>query len=75
VTLRIGERRATLAVEAVIGVRTLAADSIGQLPPLLQGAGSNVVTALGTLDKKLLVVLSAAYLVPDITWTAIEPRT
>ena len=63
VTLRIGARSVALAVDEVIGVRTMSAAT--ELPPLLQRAGADVVTAIGALDAELLVVLRTARLVPE----------
>lgn len=60
VALRVAERRVVLAVDAVLGARALPAGAGGDVPPLLAAADS--LTALGTLDSKLLVVLSEARL-------------
>jgi purine-binding chemotaxis protein CheW len=62
VTLAVGSRRVALAVDSVLGVRIIAAAAISELPPLLQGAAGDVVSAIGTLDAELLFVLSAARL-------------
>ncbi len=62
--LKAGERRVALAVEAVIGVRRLPA-RVQELPPLLRGASPLAVSAIGTLDAELLLVLQSARLVPD----------
>jgi purine-binding chemotaxis protein CheW len=69
VSLRTGERRAVLAVDAVLGVRTLDADSVPEMPPLLQ-AGEGVSQRLGALDRDLLLVLDAGRLVPEAAWRA-----
>lgn len=72
VTLRTGSRVVALAVEAVIGVRELAADSLQALPALL---AARSLEAIGAADAELLVVLGASYLVPDGVATALEePR-
>jgi purine-binding chemotaxis protein CheW len=62
VTLAVGSRRVALAVDRVLGVRTIAAAALSELPPLLQGAAGDVVSAIGMLDAELLFVLSAARL-------------
>jgi purine-binding chemotaxis protein CheW len=69
VTLRSGARRFALAVDAVLGVRTLNAGSLGALPPLL-GDLAEIATAIATLDAQLLVVLQASRLVPDEVFEA-----
>lgn len=63
VTVRLGARSIALAVDAVIGVRTLSSAQLHGLPPLLSGAVS--IDALGTVDADLVVILRAAYLIPE----------
>jgi purine-binding chemotaxis protein CheW len=72
VTVRVGERRVALAVDAVTDVRTLPEDGLASLPPLLAGAHADVVAALGALDTDVLVVLRSARLVPEATFAALE---
>jgi purine-binding chemotaxis protein CheW len=76
VTLGMGEaaalRVAALAVDAVLGVRDVAAETLGNLPGLLREESSEAVTALGTLDAELLLVLEGARLLPEATWQALE---
>ena len=72
VSLRLGERTAALAVDAVLDVRSLAAGTIADIPPLLREAAAGVTSAIGALDTKLLLVLEAARLVPESIWGAIE---
>lgn len=71
-TLRIDERRVALAVDAVVGVRDLSAHVLENLPPLLHDAGADVVSAIGTLDAGLLLVLRSARVVPDPVWARVE---
>jgi purine-binding chemotaxis protein CheW len=71
VSLRLGERTAALAVDAVLDVRTLSAETLSNIPPLLRGGGAELVSVIGALDAKLLLVLEAAHLVPDSVWSAI----
>ena len=66
VTLKLGQRRVAVAVDAVIGARRLS--GLTDLPPLLQRPS---FTSLGKTDDDLLVVLSAARMVPDAVWDAI----
>lgn len=66
VTLRIEERVVALAVDTVVGVRALPADTVRDLPPLLGDARSEAVMAVGSLDHELLLVLRAARLAESL---------
>lgn len=70
--IRIGSRRAVVAVDAVLGVRALSSESIRALPPLLRGAAPEAIDEMGTLDGELLVVLGAARLIPDSVWASLD---
>jgi purine-binding chemotaxis protein CheW len=72
VTLRAGARVVALVVDAVLGVHTIAVDSLAALPPLLGDAAREVVTAVGTLDAQLLLVLDAARVIPDDVLATLE---
>jgi purine-binding chemotaxis protein CheW len=72
VILRVGERRVALAVEAVIGVRSLSAVVLAKPARLLGEAGGEIVAALGVLDSELLLVLHTARLVPEGVWAALD---
>jgi purine-binding chemotaxis protein CheW len=72
VTLRLGERSVALAVEAVIGIRTIPREASQELPPLLREADGEAIARIGTLDAELLVVLQDTRLVPDAAWAALE---
>jgi purine-binding chemotaxis protein CheW len=72
VTVRAGERCVALAVDGVLGVRDLPISSLQDLPPLLRDAGAEVITAVGTLDAELMVVLRAAHLVPESVWATLD---
>ncbi len=67
VVVRLGERRAALALEEVLGLRELPPLQLSELPPLLRDAAV-VVPRIVALDAELLHVLSAARLVPDSVW-------
>jgi purine-binding chemotaxis protein CheW len=69
ITVRAGARTAALAVEAVLGIRTLADTDLAAVPPLLERARPQAVAALAAADRELLVVLRAAQLVPEPLWT------
>lgn len=64
VTLRTGSRVVALAVDEVVGVRTLSATSRAALPPLLRHAAGEVIETVASLDAELLVVLRSTRLLP-----------
>jgi purine-binding chemotaxis protein CheW len=72
--LRTVDRRVALAVEAVVGVRSISDESLGTLPPLLGAARANVVDAVGMLDREFVVVLNGARIVPESTWETLQKR-
>ena len=74
VSLKLGERTAALAVDAVLDVCSLPAETLSNIPPLLLGGDAQLVSVIGALDAKLLLVLEAARLVPDTVWIAIETQ-
>jgi len=74
VSLKLGERTAALAVDAVLDVCLLPAETLSNIPPLLLGGGAQLVSVIGALDSKLLLVLEAARLVPDSVWIAIKTQ-
>ncbi len=63
VAIRTGARKVLLAVDRVIGVRSLESASVRAMPPLSTGADEGSVAALATLDRDLLYVLRAGRLV------------
>ena len=65
ITVRIGSRVVALAAEAVLGIRVVAADEDGRLPPLLRDAASEAIDAIATRDGELLLFLRTAQLVPE----------
>jgi purine-binding chemotaxis protein CheW len=67
VTLNLGARRAALAVEAVVGVRVVRHALLSALPPLLDSANVEAVSAIGRLDSQLMRALSAMHLLPHAT--------
>jgi purine-binding chemotaxis protein CheW len=74
VTLDLGGRQVALAVDEVVGVRSLASAALTDMPPLLHAAEAGTVAALTTLDAELLVVLAATQLVPDALWPALAAQ-
>jgi purine-binding chemotaxis protein CheW len=72
VSLKLGDRTAVLAVDAVLEVRSLEAGILARIPPLLCKTGEEPVSSMGALDAQLLLVLEAARLVPDSVWSEIK---
>jgi purine-binding chemotaxis protein CheW len=72
ITLKTDGKHVALAVEEVIGIRSLAAVALDDLPPLLRSANADLVSALGMLDKELLLVLQTARIVPDSVWQSMQ---
>lgn len=65
VTISTEGRRIALAVQRVLGVRSISAASLSDLPPLLQNADAEFISAVGTLDNELLLVLNDGRLLPE----------
>ena len=63
-TLDVEGRAVALALDSVTGVVDVETDALADMPPLLGGAASQAVEALGLQDAGLLLVLRAARLVP-----------
>ena len=61
-----------LAVERVIGVRSLPAPTLGALPPLLGEASADIISRVGSLDTRLLVMLESARILPQSTWASLQ---
>jgi purine-binding chemotaxis protein CheW len=71
VTVREGGRPVALAVDDVVGVRQIPAESLRELPSLLGAATAQAVAALGTLDAEPLLFLHRTRIVPDAVWAAV----
>lgn len=71
VVLRVGDRRAALAVDEVLGVGSVVGDAPA---PLLAGACSATIEALAARDRELLVLLEASRLVPEEAWRALAAQ-
>ena len=65
ITVRIGDRTIALAAEAVLGIWTIGAERLDQLPPLLRDAATDTIASIGTLDAELLFFLRTARIVPE----------
>jgi purine-binding chemotaxis protein CheW len=72
VSLAMAGRRVALAVDEVLGLRRIDRTQLSQLPPLLADAGEEVLSAIGTLDTELLMVLRSGHLVPEDAWKTID---
>jgi purine-binding chemotaxis protein CheW len=76
VTLRLSQsdarRVAALAVDAVLDIVNLEESTLGGLPELLGAAPNELVSALGSLDRELLLVLKHGRIVPDELWQKLE---
>ena len=62
------------AVDEVIGVRSIGAETLSALPPLFTAA-SETLAAIAALDGELTIVLRSAALIPDEAWVAIEAES
>jgi purine-binding chemotaxis protein CheW len=71
VVVRAGSRFVALAVDDVLGFRSLSGAAVAALPPLLGGAGA-AVTELGALDGALMAVLETARLISEEVFAAID---
>lgn len=74
VSLKLDERTAALAVDAVLDICSLPSETLSNIPPLLLGGDAQLVSVIGALDSRLLLVLETAHLVPDSVWIAIKTQ-
>lgn len=65
VSVRSSAAVAALEVDGILGIRTLPAETLRGLPPLLRNADVEIVSAIGALDAGLLLVLDQGRLLPD----------
>jgi chemotaxis signal transduction protein len=49
-------------------VQRLDESKIENLPPLLQEAANETIESIGTLDRRMLFVLRASWMLPDNVW-------
>jgi purine-binding chemotaxis protein CheW len=70
VALKVGARCIVLAVEEVIGFRSLDRAVLQDMPPLLAGAGAGVVSEIGAMDAELVVVLETGRML-ESAWLAL----
>jgi purine-binding chemotaxis protein CheW len=65
VIVKVGDRPIALAVEQVVGVRPIEAESLNALPPLLQNAAGDAVGTIRALDGELLLLLDTMRIIPE----------
>jgi purine-binding chemotaxis protein CheW len=64
-TLRVGRRIVGLAVNSVIGVRDIDRAAWAEVPPLLRQAHPEVLIAVGSLDRELLLLLDGTRILTE----------
>ena len=64
-TLKMGERRVALWVDAVVGIRGIEGAALEELPLVLRESQADQVDALGTLDAELLLLLEHTRLLTE----------
>jgi purine-binding chemotaxis protein CheW len=72
ISLRLGTRRAALAVDEVLGTRTVGDAELSAMPPLLDGVASGVAEWVASVDEQLVFVLDSARLAPEALWDAVD---
>jgi len=72
VIVKAGSHLVALAVDEVLGLRAIPADSLQELPPLLGNARAELIVSIGAIDSQLLLVLRTARVVPESFWAALE---
>src|SRR6266851_8140378 len=60
VIVKAGSHLVALAVDEVLGLRAIPADSLQELPPLLGNARAELIVSIGAIDSQLLLVLRTA---------------
>ncbi len=73
VVVRLGSRKAALAVEGVAGIATVSPETLAGVPPLLCKTQADIVGTVGALDKELLLVLETARVLPEEIWRSLGP--
>jgi len=68
VSVKTGDRQVALAVDEVIGVRSIERTQLSGLPPLMASIDAQVISAIGLLDRELLMVLRCGRLLPEDLW-------
>jgi purine-binding chemotaxis protein CheW len=74
VSLRLSDRQVVFSVRDVLGVQRLDDSQIEDLPPLLQEATNETIESIGTLDRQMLFVLRASWMLPDSIWRTLANK-
>ncbi|MBX3190413.1 MAG: chemotaxis protein CheW [Labilithrix sp.] len=69
--VRTGTRKVALAVDAVIGIRTMPPETLAALPPLLRSARAEI-EGVAALDDQIVLLVDSARIVSEAAWAAIE---
>jgi purine-binding chemotaxis protein CheW len=72
VTLRVGQRIVALAVNSVIGVREFDGAAFDEIPPMMRWAHPEVLTAVGALDRELVLVLDGSRVLTEEIMARLE---
>ena len=67
-TLKSGGRSIALAVDRLIGVQVLSANTLRPLPSQLQRGSAQRIEAMGSLNDQLLFLIEPSQLVPEQLW-------
>lgn len=71
VLVQVGQRRAVLGVEAILGVDVIDEKQLDDAPGLLSEVLPRDVTRIGVLDRSVLVMLESGKLLSEDTWRAV----
>lgn len=73
ITVKSGTRIVALAVDSVLGVKSIETEGTAEsLPPLLREAAGDMVSAIGRLDADLLLFLNTARIVPEALFERLD---
>jgi purine-binding chemotaxis protein CheW len=72
IAVKVGARHVALGVEAVLDIRSLPTRMLAEVPGLLGEASATLLSAVGSLDAELLMVLEAYRLVPESVWNSMD---
>ncbi len=72
VTIKMRGRAVAFAFDAVLGIRSLAAQCLADIPLLLHALDTSSVAAIAILDAELMVVLQSARIIPDAVWATLD---
>ena len=70
ITMRVGRRLIGFAIESVVGIRSIPAQTLERLPTLL--GSNNAIEAMAALDEGLTFFLNAARAIPESVLAALD---